>query len=549
MKNLRLILFVLVLLSAPTFFRMLKPGIYSMQDFHLFRLYEFDRCAKDLQLPCRWVPDVGFGYGQPLFNFYTQVPYAVGEVFILLGFSKIDSVKLLFILSLMFSGISMFFLTKRLWNNTASAILSSVVYLYAPYRAVDVWVRGALPEAFAFALFPIVVLFFHDYILTKKTKSLILFSISFAVLIVTHNLSALMFLLFLATWGAFLIFKTGNYKLVFPLAGSAVFSLLLSAFYILPITQESKLVHLDYTTTGYFDFRGHFVAIPQILFSRFWGYGASVFGIEDGLSLSVGQVQWIIPLIALFVVFIKKQKDKWLVLALAFIGWVTIFLMHNKSAFIWEKIPTLAYIQFPWRWLSISLFCFSLASGSLMAVFGKYKNYICGLLIIFVIAINISFFREDIWYDIGDSEQFSGKKWEQQIVSSIGDYWPIYATGYPQSPAPNDPVFKEGNGVGQLLEKRSNNIIYKMVIDSKTSTVQFPIAYFPGWELRSDRQNISIKPTGEFGLITGDIPKGEHNIYLYFSNTASRKLGNAISLASIIGIAAFFILRRFKHAN
>jgi len=107
---------------------------------------EFDKCIKALQIPCRWAPDAGLGYGEPLFNFYGQFTYAVGEIYHLLGGSIINSVKFLFILSLAGSGISMYFLAKRIWKNDYAALVSSVVYLYAPYRSLDVWVRGALPR-------------------------------------------------------------------------------------------------------------------------------------------------------------------------------------------------------------------------------------------------------------------------------------------------------------------------------------------------------------------------------------------------------------------
>src|SRR5581483_131743 len=134
----------------PTFFAMLKFGIFSMEDFHYFRLLEFDKCIQHLQIPCRWAADSGAGYGEPLFNFYGQFVYAFGEIFHLLSFSKIDSLKITFMSSLLLSAISMFFLARKIWGNNLSAFLSSILYLYAPYRAVDVWVRGALPEAFSF---------------------------------------------------------------------------------------------------------------------------------------------------------------------------------------------------------------------------------------------------------------------------------------------------------------------------------------------------------------------------------------------------------------
>src|SRR5258708_5691541 len=98
-KKNKFILFVIVL-SIPTFVLMLRYGIFSMQDFHLFRLIEFDKCIKALQFPCRWAPDSGAGFGEPIFNFYGQFPYWIGEMFHLISFAFTDSIKLLFILSL-----------------------------------------------------------------------------------------------------------------------------------------------------------------------------------------------------------------------------------------------------------------------------------------------------------------------------------------------------------------------------------------------------------------------------------------------------------------
>jgi len=149
---------LLILLILPSFSLMLRPGVWTMHDFHLFRQYEFNLCADEGSFPCRWAPDSSLGYGQPLFNFYSQFPYWLGQVFIILGFQIIDSVKILFFLSLFLSASSMYLLSSRFWGRLGG-LVSALFYVYAPYRAVDVWVRGALPEALAFIFFPLILYF------------------------------------------------------------------------------------------------------------------------------------------------------------------------------------------------------------------------------------------------------------------------------------------------------------------------------------------------------------------------------------------------------
>jgi hypothetical protein len=472
------VLILVLILSVPTFWRMLTPGIFSMQDYHFFRQLEFDKCVKILQLPCRWAPDAGLGYGEPLFNFYGQLPYAIGEIYHLLGGQIIDSVKFLFILSLVGSVVSMFFLAKKIWKNDFSAVIVSAVYLYAPYRAVDVWVRGALPEALAFVLFPLILL-------SIEKKSLAWFSFLLSLLILTHNLSLVMFLPILVVWI--------TYRKFWKAFMGFIAAAFISAFYILPVIFESKFVNLGSLIIGYFDFRAHFDTLYQIFISRFWGYGGSTWGPNDGLSLSVGQVQWILPLIILVFILVKRKilENKEFLVLLA-TGIFYLFLTHNQSTFIWTHIPGMAYIQFPWRFLGVATFCLALASGAIIRLFEKQKIAATIVIVAVAIALNFSFFREDIWYKVNDSFYTTGEQWDLQRDAAINDYWPLFGHSVPNTPS-----------------------------DGKY------INYFPGW--------ISSAPV-ENGLIPS---KGA-----VFTDTPVRRIGNIISLLSIITAVTIIVIKR-----
>src|SRR3989338_8621713 len=85
---------------------LLPPGYFNMHDdLQMMRQLEMEKCFLDLQIPCRWVPDMGYGFGFPLFNFYPPLPYLIGEIFRVIGFSFVVTVKLTFILSFVASAI------------------------------------------------------------------------------------------------------------------------------------------------------------------------------------------------------------------------------------------------------------------------------------------------------------------------------------------------------------------------------------------------------------------------------------------------------------
>jgi len=476
-KNILVILLLLV--TSLTYFRMLKTGMFSTQDFHLFRLYEFDQCVKNFQIPCRWAADAGLGYGEPLFNFYGQAVYWFGELFYLLGFSFINSIKTVFVVSLAGSALSMFYLAKKIWNDNVSAFISGVLYVFAPYRAVDVWVRGALPEAFGFVLLPLILL-------SIETGSLVWFSVFLSLLILTHNLSVLMFIPIIIVWIV--------YRKFWKAFLGGLLSLLLSSFYILPVLFESKFIDIKSTIQGYFDFHNHFATSTELFISNFWGYGASVWGPKDDLSLAVGYVQWLIPLgVLLFLLFKKEVKKYKQFLILFLLGWFYLFLTHNKSTWVWEAFPLLPYVQFPWRFLGAIVFCFSLASGLLVILFNKQKSWLLVLVTLLVVVLNVGFFREDIWYEVDDSYYITGVEWDRQRTASIGDFWPNFGHKIPQSPS---------NGTY--------------------------INYFPGW--------ISEQPPVD-GLILAEGAK--------FTDTPIRKIGNIISLVALIGLGTFVLKQKW----
>src|SRR5260221_7055170 len=127
---------VLVILIIPTFWTLIRPGFFPMQDdLQAFRLFEMDKCFQDLQIPCRWVPDMGYQYGYPQFNFYSPGVFYLGELFHLIGMQFIDVVKLLFVLGFILSSVTMFIFLRAIFGKLP-ALVGSILYTYLPFKAV-----------------------------------------------------------------------------------------------------------------------------------------------------------------------------------------------------------------------------------------------------------------------------------------------------------------------------------------------------------------------------------------------------------------------------
>jgi hypothetical protein len=555
---------ILVLIAAGLASRWLfRPGYFNMHDdLQIMRQLQMEKCWQDGQLPCRWVPDMGFGYGYPLFNFYPPLPFYVGQGFRALGFSFINTAKILFGLQFFLSGITMFVLANSLWG-VWGGLLSSVFYIWAPYHSTDVFVRGALNESWAFIWFPLILWAGKKLAEKEQFKHLIWLAFSFAMLLLTHNIMVLIFIPVLLAWVIYWWYKYDKFpwnkpKLFGQYLLSALWALGLAGFFTLPMFLEKRFTHIESMFSGYFNWRAHFVSLHQLFISRFWGWGPSVWKQADGMAFPVGHVHWIIAVIitgyilarGVFKVVTKKEikmktKHPLLLIGLFGFGLVYAFLMHEKSTFIWLKVTFLQLAQFPWRLLAGIVLFSSIMAGAVYKIW--QKKWLVWLLIIAVIGWNWTFFRPDNMGPLTDEEKLSGIAWEMQQTSGINDYLPRAAKWAPIS-APEVEYEFFGGEVSDVNTARGSNWYYWQGTVEEKGRLRINIFNFPGWKAWIDDQPAEVfyREDDELGRNQVYLTAGKHEVYFQFTDTLIRKWSNLISLLSWFSLLIIITQRKFK---
>ncbi len=528
---------LLFLLLIPSFIALTKSGYFPMHDdIQGMRLLQMKKCILDFQIPCRWVPDMGYGYGYPQFNFYAPLPYYLMSLPVLVGVGILDSVKLGFLASIVLSGFSMYFLGSYLWGKNGG-LISAIFYTYAPYRAVDIYVRGAMGEAWAFVFLPLIILFS----LKKKVLPL---ALSFAGLLTTHLVTTIMFVPFYFAILLFLLKPKLNHYTKIVIGG--IWGAGLGAYFILPALLEKKFVHIHTMLEGYFNYLAHFVGLKQLFFSTYWGYGVSNLGELDGISLGIGVFHWSMSVFVIFLLFMLKKYNelKKAVIFVAF-AFFSVFLVHPKSQFIWDSISLMSYIQFPWRFLAVSLFFFSVALGASSKLFEKNKTRFVLILFLILVFLNGSFFKPQKYIDITDTEKFTGESWDKQQTISIFDYLPVYADLPPVSPAPDKPYILGANGYIKNGQKGTNWQTWNVVLKDE-GMLRLQLFYFPGWEVKVNGKISQIDYSNELGLLTFPLSEGESFVHAKLKDTPLRKLSNLLTLISIMAIPVYYkiLLRR-----
>jgi len=541
-------LFILLLImTIPAFSTLFRSGFFPMHDdMQVMRLLQMDKCIKDAQIPCRWVPDMGYGYGYPQFNYYSPLPYYLMEGIHLLGFSYLDSVKAFFVLTVIISAWGMYLLGSTLWGR-GGGFLSALFYIYVPYRAVDMYVRGAVGELAAFTILPFIFLYSYRMVEGKK-KAVLGFAISASPLFTSHNITAIMVLPLLLLWVIFLqknVVKKVPYREVLKnLFIGLAWGLGISSFFIIPAWFEQNLVHIESLTGGYFNYVSHFVGLRTLLFGNYWGYGVSMAGRFDEINLSIGVLHWFFALLGLLSLWVsKRRKEKNTALFLIILSFLAIFMIHPRSSFVLQNLSILKFFQFPWRFLIIISFLLSLATGAIVYLLKNKKTlvYLILSIICLLYLFYSSFFKPKNWLNITDSEKFSGESWKLQQTVSIFDYLPVYASYAPKEQAPSEPILE-----GKVLsgDKGTNWQRWRLTTPEVQTLVVLPVFYFPNWVVKVDGRVVDVSAFGDLGLLSFNMEKGMHEVYAKLSDTPVRSFSNLVSLGSLLAIPIY--LRRKK---
>lgn len=549
---------------------LIGEGYFNMHDdLQMMRQLQIEKCFLDLQIPCRWVPDMGYGYGYPLFNYYPPLPYLVGQLVRIAGYSYVDTAKVLFILSFVVSGITMYFLGKEFFGRIGG-IVTSIFYVWAPYHAVDVYVRGAMNESWALIWFPM-ILYSSYKLITDKSKTnsksikldnqllkwVVLVAISWFGLFTSHNLMVLVFAPFFAVWCLLWLIRSRNWMRIRELVYGGAWSFGLAAFFSLPVLLEKNLVQTNTLVQGYFDYTAHFASIGQLLFSRFWGYGASVWMVEEDLmSFQIGTYHWVIPavigVIVAYQLFRRRKFTKQILAVIFFlaVGWFAAFLTHNKSIFVWQLFSPLEFVQFPWRFLTLVILSFSFVVGYAFVYLPKIVRALLALvMILLAVSYSWNYFVPESGQlrPLTDEVKFSGLPWDRQQTAGIYDYLPVEAKTAPTAPRSNLVDFINGTGTVVDISEGTNWASF-VVNANEDSLVRINQYNFPEWQVLVNGSEVEefVPEDEDWGRMYIQIPRGTHEVTIELLDTPVRVVGNAVSVFSwlLLLVAGYYLYRK-----
>ncbi len=563
-------LFAVLPLAGPDYFFDAHDARHT-----LFFLTEFDAAIRDGVWFPGWATDQALGYGYPTFVLYPPLAYYAAEGFHLLGASKLVAIKGVWALATLGAGLTMYAYARRVMGR-GRGLLAAVVYVYVPFHLADMYVRADLAEYTAFVWLPLALLTFHLLVERPTPRRLGLAGLAYGALWLTHNVTALAFTPLLAAYVLFLLLGgsrrwTGlkpvqqlgdRFRRAAAALGGALLGMGIAATLLLPNLFERSYVNQEQWVRAGYSYARHFVQ-PAHLLSGAWGYAPGSPGTPGGMSFQFGAVPLILAGIAVVTLARRPGRERALIAFLAAATLLILFLMLPFSAPLWAALPLAALVQFPWRLLALTAVTLSVLSGfSLPAHPPNLPIYqSTSPLLLSLIAVLGSFAytlpqytptpahaEEPVFaveFELEYSDMRGMTAWTQEMPTDS----PLVEQYLAGAPLVTAEALAPGASVEMIRAGGASDELW--VRSPEGTALRFYTYYFPGWRVYVDGERLpagALRPEGPYGLLTVDIPPGEHHVLLRWGDTPLRLGGRVLSLACLaLAVGLVIAGQRWEH--
>jgi hypothetical protein len=534
--------------------------------FHLLRVVTLHHNISRGILYPRWVTELYLGLGYPLLNFYAPGTYYVAEIFHLLGADYPNALTYTMLALTLLAGVGVYRLaldffadllpdTSYIGNNTptlvqCAALVTTAAYLFAPYLFFNLYVRGAVAELGAQALLPWVLWSFRRLLKDPYPVKYLLWSVlSLAAVAWTHTISLMLIPPVLVAYAVVLLWPDGQQRMEWrERAGWFVTATLiaagLSAFVWLPILVERQFLSDFVQQAVLRNLSGHVSSWEDFLdFSFLYHY--------DNLAPpALGLVQ--VGLALLGTLFVVRRSREWYFLLVLTL--VTLLAISEISLPIWERFALLRTIQFPWRILSITTLPLVLLTGGVITRLGRPYSYLVGSVVLITMIVFVNFPRvewmrqyqlEPAQVNLTSIAQYESIHEDYGLSSS---HYQEFTPRWAKAVKPTHVAAVPGSSFTVAVHEASSHRIAMTVSAPETAPLYFSNFYFPGWQATLDTgQELAPYPAADSGLLTLDIPAGQHELQIRWNDTWPQDWGRLLSLASAIVLILFCLMQPNQH--
>ena len=445
---------------------------------------------------------------------------------------------------------------KGIVGDKAFSMAGAALYVIAPYRMLDVYMRSAVGEYTAMTFLPLIVYglyrIYTEDIKEKKYKTAFVpLFLGMSGIINSHVLTVEMTALAVLIVCVLLIRYTIKPARLLELVKAAVATIVFNLGFLIPFLDYSLTQNLYiYTKTN--SYLQSSAVEASRLFASFTNTTSPqpIAGepLSKGMTISVGPALLIGFFVALAILFSQKdrirKKRLGIMLFMSFLfAWMATVYFPWDTLFDRGKIAQslIGAIQFPWRFLALSTIACIFAL--IYALSDKDKK--TGLFIVSVLAaisLIVSLYTVGLVastyqsYLITDRKDFddSGLKtgiWEYRLADFDSEQINLEAQD----------VLDSNGCTASLAERDGTRVVLYVEKAGEDAWAEIPLAYYRDYHTNREREGIVVTQ-GNMGVLRVQIPEGCHgDIQIFFKEPWYWRIGEICSVLSLLALCFLFI--------
>lgn len=537
------------------------PETDDSQD-HLVRFAAFAMTVERGTWAPRWTGPLNLQYGSPIFSYYAPLAYYEAEAIHLLGATIPDSLRWLDVAGLALSALAAYLLGRELAGRPAGIALAAC-YVALPYQLLDVYVRGALAEALALWLPPLALFAWARHVRTGRRRWLAVFAASLAALVLTHNISALIFAPIVVLCALGIAWesrarmapeKGAPTRLILHLALACAVGAGLAAWFWLPAIATRQLVHSERMTADFLDVHRYVHATwpPfQATLAAAYRHDAQKNPVVPGLVQVLLAAVGCIALAAAAARAPCRRSLLWLY-PMTLVAAGLLALQRPETVVVWDHAPLARYVQFPYRLLgpfglitSALACCIPLVARSWLAQWA---------LAIFVGTAALASSTAALppptpahlppVFDARSLLQTEAAMGEL-AATSASEYTPATVVastrGVIQSVTGSaPPPAAEARAPDSAVVVRDGDTDVELrVAAPQAATLVLRRFFAPDWTATLDGRTLATRPVGDLGLLGVDLPPGSGLLTLAYHPSRLETAAIWLSVATACALAAW----------
>lgn len=502
---------------------------------HICRIIGTEQTLADKQFLPMIMSNLCNNFGYSWNIFYSPLTAYMSVMFRIFNFSYVNCLKLCMFVIVLLSGLTMYKLTLRITKNKKLATLASIIYILAPYRITDMYIRTALAELASFIFIPIV--FEGLYIIVNEEKKSYKLALGAAGLILTHQVIA-MYTAIICFAYLIVFFKKLKSKTVLKNIGvNLLFCILMTSFYWVGLLQHYFSTSYEVFVPGRME-REEVLIFYKAKFSQLF-----ITNSEQTMIYAIGLLS-VIGLVLTPIAY-KKIPEEYKKTYMFFLITGIVLIGMTLKIFPFEKLPqALTMLQFTFRLFTFTSFFFAFVVATNFAILIKNFKTLDIVVLLTISILLLVPYKSKLDFNLKDNEErlINGVR----ITENTGrvhagmasmEYLPTKAfknLKYIANRKDEVIVLDNNEAVISDYTKQASNMNCKISNINKETTIELPYIYYLGYRVYANGQEITYTESDN-GFIQINIAK-DSQIKVKYLGTNEMLISYAVSIISFATI-------------